>query len=189
MTVLGLDLSLTSTGYAWLGVDDQWQVGTVQPGKLAGGDRLARIEAAVKVQVLEARPKLAVIEGYSRASKFGREEAGEIGGVIRLMLCRAHVPYAIVAPDTLKLYATGSGAASKAAMQTAAFKRAGQEFDPRQRGEDEADAWWLACAGLEHLGTPAVQVPKAQVAALAKADWPVLAMEGSSHDDLPILQR
>jgi Holliday junction resolvasome RuvABC endonuclease subunit len=178
VTVLGIDASLTSTGYAWFGLDDTWTVGTIQPGKLVGTPRLWDIENRLKAQVDERRPALAVLEGYSYgAARFSSAvfDLGELGGVIRLMLAKAGVPTAIIAPDTLKLYATGDGAASKTAMQVAALKRAGQEFDRRKQGEDECDAWWLACAGLEYLGTPVVKVPKAQTAALRKVSWPIVA--------------
>lgn len=173
MTVLGLDLSLTSTGFAVHGLDDAWHIGTFQPKDITGAERLHWLREEIRrLANLDARPRLAVLEGYSFASVSQAHKIGELGGVVRELLYRMDVPYAIAPPASLKKYATGSGTADKFDMIEAARVRAGITFSRGRAREDECDAFWLACAGWDWIGRPLVELPKANRAALAGIDWP-----------------
>lgn len=167
-TVIGLDLSLTGTGIAYRDAS----TGTVKTRTADGDRRLLTIAEAIRIAVggdtgpgpavdlavLEDLPKHAMAAGIT----------GMVHGIARAVLLEAAVPYALVAPATLKAYATGRGAGDKTGMAMAAYKRAGVEF-----GDDnQCDAWWLRAAGLDWLGVPEVALPQAQRDRLLKAKWP-----------------
>lgn len=67
-------------------------------------------------------PRVIAIEGYSMGSKFGREMAGELGGVLRVALWEAGYSYCNVAPGTLKKFVTGKGVAKKDVMMREVFR-------------------------------------------------------------------
>lgn len=172
MNVVGLDLSLTATGIAT-------EAGTeVLATKLKACARLAWLRDAVRARCttslgLVATADLVVIEGYSFASRNSRAHAaGELGGVIRLALHEAGVPFVEVPPSTLKKYATGHGNAGKGEVLAAAIRRLGYEG----HDDNEADALWLRQMGIDHYGLtlPSAPMPESHRVALDKVDWPEL---------------
>lgn len=114
---------------------------------------------------------LTVIEGFSFGSPQGATEAGGLGWIIRLALHEHSIPFAIVAPATLKKFATGKGNAGKDDMKLAAQSRLGVTFTGTGSG-DRCDARWLQEMGLHHLGAPTVELPAVNLSALAKVEWP-----------------
>jgi crossover junction endodeoxyribonuclease RuvC len=160
--VLGLDLSLTATGYAY----SEEVVGVIR-SKSRGMRRLSEIVEAVHDLAFEA--DIVVLEGYSYASANQAHQIGELGGVVRLVLYHRRIPFVDVAPATLKKFATGKGNAPKDAMIAAAIRRFGFEGSDN----NEADAWMLRCMGLaayaEWNG-----VTDYQREALGKVEWPKL---------------
>lgn len=177
--VIGLDLSLTSTGIADFTHDGQVITKTIRSasnGKAVTDqyDRLANIvrEIADYISSQGPHPALVLIEGPSYGSKGAGtwDRAGLWWLVACLIIDRKH-PLAVVPPAVLKKYATGRGNADKTAMAVALQKRWGIEL-----GDDnKVDAWWLGAAGREYLGQPYVDMPKAQREALAKVAWPEVA--------------
>lgn len=165
-SVVGLDLSLTSTGACWrvspsaAPTVESWQF------KASLGDwRLVEITRTARGLCEDA--DLVVIEDLpTHAQSAGL--TGMVQGAVRCMLAGLAVPYALVAPATLKKFATDKGNADKTAMALAAYKRAGLEG----RNSDEVDAWWLWVAGMTWLGEPPYALPQSQVDALGKARWP-----------------
>lgn len=141
--VVGLDLSLRSTGIAYA----DGHVRAVPTGKLRGPERLAYIAAEVVGAAHSA--EMAVIEAYAFGAQ-GRSAyaLGELGGVVRLDLWRHGVAYWEVSPSALKVFATDNGGAGKATMAAAARARLGYLSDQ----DDEADALWLRALGLAALG-------------------------------------
>ncbi|MEV7154856.1 Holliday junction endonuclease [Streptomyces misionensis] len=163
--ILGLDLSITATGYAL----PDGQTGTFK-GPWKGDWRLVAIRTAVAGHADAI--DLAVIEDLPTHAK-AAGITGMVHGAVRTVLMEHGVPYALVTPATLKAYATGKGNADKTAMAIAALKRAGREF-----GDDnQCDAWWLRAAGLDWYGHAEVDMPKAQRDRLDKVDWPQLGAE------------
>jgi Holliday junction resolvasome RuvABC endonuclease subunit len=189
--VIGLDLSLTSTG-----LSDGQSVHVIQT---AAGDPLeARLDSLVRgvvsfalspTQWTDTQPQgtvadLAVIEApaWSQASGVGHEELSALRVMVRHRLWRLAVPYALVPPTTLKKYTTGSGKATKREMVAALYGRHGLDLqrvlvtDGRY---DQADAYALAAMGYDHIGQPlpsqgpphAVPVHKACLDAVR---WPEL---------------
>ncbi len=160
--VLGLDLSLTASGYAY----NEEVVGVIR-SKAKGERRLAEIRDAVEELAFEA--DVVVLEGYSYASANQAHQIGELGGVIRLTLWQRRKPFVEVPPAVLKKFATGKGNADKDAMLAAAIRRFGFEGD----NNNAADAWLLRAMGLAaYLGWGAVT--EFQHQAIAKVTWPKL---------------
>lgn len=175
MNILGLDLSLTSTGVA----HPDGTVERLRP-KSFGMERLAWFRSTIEDLVFDRTAErspvldLVAIEGYSMGPQRGSsgiaQALGELGGVVRLLLYDLEVPTVEIPPSTLKKFATGKGNASKEEMLVAAVRRLGYEGS----SNDEADALWLRVAALDAYGLPEIEMPKAQRDALGKVDWPVL---------------
>lgn len=174
--VIGLDLSLASTGIAT--PERTFTTGCSLPKDAPDVLRCERIAAIRDVVMREAwdahdgpvRP-LVVMEGFSFGSPQGATEAGGLGWAVRIALHQAGVPFAVVPPPTLKKYATGSGAAGKDDMKLAALSRLGLEFTGAGSG-DRCDATWLWVMGLDALGHPVVDLPAVNRSALEKVAWP-----------------
>lgn len=116
--------------------------------------RLLEIYHWLNTSVWEARvdiPKV-FIEGYAPGSKYGREMAGELGGIVKLsFLLWSGVGSSenihVVAPTTLKKFVTGKGTGPKNIMLQQVYKRWGKEF----HDDNEADAYSLTRFGLAYL--------------------------------------
>lgn len=170
--VIGLDLSLTATGLALY--DGARATITTGPGQHIEDqhDRIAYIADEVTERTwagTSSGPVLAVLEGPSYGSTGAH--TWDRAGLWWLTYHHLHgfaVPVAVVPPSTLKRYATGKGAATKADMRMALFQRTGLDV----RDDNQVDAWWLRAMGLDHLGCPVVEVPKTHRAALEKVEWP-----------------
>jgi Holliday junction resolvasome RuvABC endonuclease subunit len=152
MRVIGLDLSLTASGVA-LEHDET----VTLTSKQKGVDRLRELRAAILClcgdPMYLSHPHhdpadLVVIEGYSFSSRNSHAHGlGELGGVIRLALADARIPYVDVPPASLKKYATGKGNASKGDVLVAAVKRLAYDGS----SDNEADALWLREIGVAHI--------------------------------------
>jgi Holliday junction resolvasome RuvABC endonuclease subunit len=169
ISVLGLDLSLTGTGIAYRDGSTR----TVKTRPADGDRRLLQIAEEIRIAVgggdtgLGPAVDLAVLEDLPKHA-MAAGITGMVHGIARAVLLEAGVPYALVAPATLKAFATGKGAGDKTGMAMAAYKRAGREF-----GDDnQCDAAWLRWAGLDHLGAPEFVLPQAQRDRLLKVKWP-----------------
>jgi Holliday junction resolvasome RuvABC endonuclease subunit len=113
-------------------------------------------------------PPLVVLEGYSFGSKGNAIfQTGELGGILRLWMWENNVPLAIVTPQQMKKYATGSGGSGKDLVLSAAVRRFDRDFT-----NDEADAQWLYAMGCDALGDPIVAVPGINRSILSKIEWP-----------------
>ena len=168
--VLGLDLSLTATGYA----ADAEVVGVIR-SKARGPRRLAEIRNFILE--LAADAEVVVLESYSYASQNQAHQVGELGGVIRLGLYSAHIPYAEVAPTALKKFATGKGNSDKDRVLAAAIRRFAFEGDDN----NAADAWILRAMGLVHYDAAPIALAAGALDALAKVEWPALEEEVMSE--------
>lgn len=171
LTVIGLDLSLTATGIAYA----DGTTATIKTVQKDGDRRLIHIAEAIRWAAGEAQgpmgtdvpPTLAVLEDLPKHA-MAAGITGMVHGVARAVLLELGIPYATVAPATLKAYATGKGSGDKTPMAMAAYKRARVEF----ADDNCCDAWWLRAAGLDWLGAPLFDLPVAQRERLAKAKWP-----------------
>lgn len=169
MKICGLDQSLTSFGLV-TATDEfagRWTINLhrIMPGKLRGDERLDYLMTEV-VQRCEGA-HLAVVEGLTYGAK--GDSLLELAGLLtmtRHTLWTMGVPYAVMNPTLVKMWATGDHQADKIAMVTAAIRRFPDlDID----SHDVADALWLCAAGCEHAGRPLAQMPKDRVAALSAA--------------------
>ncbi|MFJ3834495.1 hypothetical protein ACIPY6_03140 [Streptomyces sp. NPDC090054] len=163
--VVGLDLSLTSTGIAGNG----WTA-NVRP-KTRGDARLRTLQIAVADYIKAA--DLVVMEGpsYGHAALAGHEELAGLRILVRQYCYRHHIPYAIMPPSCLKVYATGNGRASKDGVRSAITDRYGYLTEGTAR-YDEADAYAAMAAGYDWLGQPLRALPESHRRALAGVKWP-----------------
>lgn len=179
--VVGLDLSLTATGWATPEASGVYH----PPRKMAGCERLAHL----RDQIMNVRygpwgtisddgqgnvttgllpVDLVVIEDYAYSRANQAHQIGELGGVIRLAFHEAQVPFVVAAPTARAKYATGKGTAGKSEVLAAAIRRLGYEG----HDDNEADALWLRAMGLDALGHPLVTMPAVNRAALESVAWP-----------------
>lgn len=179
MIVVGLDLSLTSTGIAriWIDhdpaapphtlVDRVTSSGTEAATLLERHTRLLALRKQISSLALPA--DLAVIEGPSYGSKTGKQHdrSGLWWAVVRNLLMN-DVPVVEVPPPTRARYACGK-AAAKDAVLAAVVRR---YSDVEVTGNDEADALVLAAMGARHLGVPIDDLPKTHLAAMDAVRWP-----------------
>jgi crossover junction endodeoxyribonuclease RuvC len=167
MKVIGVDLSLRSTGVAGRGWADR-----IAPGpNLHGLDRLRHIRAAVLDFARGA--DLCVIEGPSYGSQgAGQHERAGAWWLVVEALSASEIPVAVVPPTCRARYACGKGNASKDQVLIAAVRR---YPDVDIDGNDAADAVILAAMGADWLGEPWAQVPAAHRTGLDGVRWPEAA--------------
>lgn len=116
-----------------------------------GVDRLCAIGAYLGKVLNDVPCKVmhVCMEGYAPNSKFGREQAGELGAVVKLALRTSPVLASprcyptIVATTKLKKFVTGKGSgpgSAKSDMKLAVYKKWGVSFND----DNDADAYGLA---------------------------------------------
>lgn len=188
--LVGLDLSLTSTGVARLTLD-------TLTGEVAGTstdavgwslDSDATVEQRARrirdlagditrsVAGVLAHVDLVVVEGPSFGSN--RPGASELHGLRWAVLARlaAHeVPIVVVAPKTLKLYGAGDGNAPKTTVVQAVRRHYGDRFDiPLRKAdgrEDIADAIVLVAMAARSIGHPIDLDHPTRLRAMAAPRW------------------
>jgi Holliday junction resolvasome RuvABC endonuclease subunit len=150
-SVLGIDPSLTSTGFYEILVDKDGavfdgQFGLIKP-KSRDNERLVECGVRLKKMISLIQPAIIVYEGYSYGSRYGKMfQIGELGGVYRYHLHRMGYMEKqnlfIVAPKTLKKFAF-IGDATKEDIRLAIKRRWGRDIPQN----DIADAYVLARIG------------------------------------------
>ena len=163
--IVGLDLSLTSTGVAT--ADRTWRIkpkAVRQDAPLP--DRFVRhrvIRSTILDLLAEVRPELVVVEGPSHGSQHGHEhERGGLWWAVLDLVDQADISILVATPNMIKKYATGKGNADKDIVLSAANRR----FPWFEGGNDEADALWACAMGYEVRGQPLVGLPRAHTDAL-----------------------
>jgi crossover junction endodeoxyribonuclease RuvC len=161
-SILGLDLSLTATGYCLNG-----ESGRIT-SREKGWDRVAEI--VQEVTRLTFGVDVVVVEGpaYGAKDQRGIWERAGLRGALFLWLYQHHLTTVEVTPATLKMYATGRGNAHKDAMIAAAIRR----FYFQGSDNNEADAYLLWCMGREAYGGPVAKVPADRAAHVHRLEWP-----------------
>lgn len=174
MMIVGLDLSLTSSGVArWNG--STYTTELVKPrGRVAdekGHVRLAWVLAELRERTQDAT--LAVVEGPSYGSpamQRGQHERGGLWWMVTHQLWLWQIPIAVASPESVKKYATGKGGAGKDLVLASVVRR----FEKFDGGNDEADALILAAIGADHRGHPIASMPQTHRDALNGVTWPTL---------------
>jgi Holliday junction resolvasome RuvABC endonuclease subunit len=150
VSVLGIDPSVTSTGFAYEDMAGNVHTGRIRPGKLKGVERLQFIAEALnsllqRVWAETGEPvTLVAYEDYAMG-KGGKSNPGrvftigEAGGVLKLTLHREHVDILLVSPGSLKKFITGKGNTEKELVPSFIAKEWGYNIQQN----DEADAYGL----------------------------------------------
>lgn len=168
-SVIGLDLSLSSTGIAYPSPTD-WETDSYQP-KSSGMQRLSDIRGWLDDHLSSFREIVVVVEGYSFSSRNAQAHAlGELGGVVRLHLWDSGIPYVDVPPTSRAKFATGKGNAAKSEVVSAVSARTGIAWVGRG-ADDMCDAWVLQEMGLAKMGSPRFNWPAENMKALEKIEW------------------
>lgn len=174
MRTMGLDISLTSTGYSVDGVTGIIKV------KSRNAERLHEISNAVLFICFEYSIDIVVLEGYSFASRNSQAHSiGELGGCIRMKLWENSIPYVEIPPTSRAKFATGRGNAGKTEVISSISAKTGLNFSG-SGADDECDAWILEQMCKTYLGDSQYQWTKEQLSALEKIDWSQLEGAGSA---------
>lgn len=107
-------------------------------------------------------PDLVAMEGFSFGSVQAAHAVGGLGMTIRLRLYELAIPFIVIPPSSVKVFATGKGSAGKDEMFAAAIRRLGYEGNSK----DQCDALWIYHATMAALDLPLVQMPQAHLKAL-----------------------
>lgn len=176
--VVGIDLSLTSTGLAC--VDDGAIVqtynvkskGHLKDSLALRGGRLQAIADEVVRWCSEGDCDLVVIESPSYGSQHGSQhDRSGLWWMVVSRLRKYGTPVATVSPQGRAKYGTGKGNSPKDEVLAAVIKR---YPDVDITGNDIADACLLAAMGARYLGQPVKgeRPSAASLAAMAGAAWP-----------------
>lgn len=178
MNLLGLDVSLTSTGACHGG--DPF---CITPGKTQRGpERLSFVSRTVLDCVKSKAIDCVVIEGYSFASRNSQAHSiGELGGCIRMLLWENGISFVEIPPTSRAKFATGKGNAGKTEVISAISSKTGLVFSGAG-ADDECDAWVLEQMGLAYLGSSSFQWTKEQMSGLDKIDWSSLNLLVNKED-------
>ena len=149
--VAGIDPSLTSTGVAvWEDGAAPWSTAVTSKGKRADlwSVRVRRVHDIVQaVSSMVPAGALVIVEGpaYGHGDEPGFVDRAALIYEILGALMERGLDFGIVPPQTLKRWATGSGAASKAAV-SAVVRRAVPGMSMRTDDESDAAAMMLMAA-------------------------------------------
>jgi Holliday junction resolvasome RuvABC endonuclease subunit len=141
---MGVDPSISSTGVSFPDAETM----AIKP-RSKGDLRLTEIGDQLMFGVRTARPDLVVIEDL--AGVYPGKSARIIPmlhGVIRDRLQQDRVPFMLLNPRTVKIFATDNGGADKDEMALAARRRLGRTYGT----DDECDADWCRVAGRTAYG-------------------------------------
>jgi Holliday junction resolvasome RuvABC endonuclease subunit len=143
--IIGLDLSLSSTGYHTL--VGELVSGNIGTEGLGGMERVDFILARIAELVHEG--DFVVIENNAfNAMGSARSKLAELNGIIKFWLWRRKIQYALVAPTTLKKFILGGGKGEKSLILREVYKTYGLNAGT----DDEADACVLAHIGACLIG-------------------------------------
>jgi crossover junction endodeoxyribonuclease RuvC len=174
-TIMGIDPSMTATGVAVLRNGITYTLTATSPSTEDAVTRWRRILAKVWREVEGST--LMIVEdlpvGKFDVSAMFVERAGLLG-LLRYGADARGIPVALVNVGTLKLFATGSGRASKQQMTRDAMSQLHQA----PRNDNESDALWLLAMGCAHYLNPLVNplavhgLSTKRLATLDRVRWP-----------------
>lgn len=168
-TIVGLDLSLTSSGVVC--GEERFSIFSEHKGP----ERLADISSQLLTFLNAIDDPGLVIEGYSFASRNSHAHAiGELGGVVRLALWQRGIPFVEVPPTCRAKFATGRGNASKSEVVSAISARTGLVWGGKG-ADDMCDAFVLEEMGLTALDRARFFWPEINRSALLQIDWAPIA--------------
>lgn len=121
------------------------------------------------------RVDLVVIEGTFSRPGPSDYPLHALHGNVKQWLYRRQIPYANVAPSTLKVWATGGGDATKRDMVAGVLADYGRLLNINPADDNQADAVGLLSMGLAAYNQPLADVPEEQRRSLRVPSWPTIA--------------
>ena len=151
MRILGIDPSLTATGYIYL-KDGKIEAQDLIKTKPTGDDRKKELERLMIIAdsfTINLKIDLAVIEGlaFMARNTSALVQLSGLSYLIRERLYDNGIPFVIVAPTTLKKFITGKGNVKKDQIMLEVFKR----YDVDLTDDNLCDAFGLAMIGRSLL--------------------------------------
>ena len=158
--VVGLDLSLTSTGMVKVRVGDKkykhWCFKTAAEQQIYDRYRQVAMHIAMHLEPFD----LVLVEDYAFGVKVNRSriiQLAELGGVVKMAVRHKVGVWPVpVSSATLRKFATGTGKGSKDDIKLQTYKKDRVEFPTT----DETDAWVIAQIGLCLIGAKPTFRPK-----------------------------
>jgi Holliday junction resolvasome RuvABC endonuclease subunit len=177
MNILGIDLSLTSTGISVNG-----ETGTITT-QAKGAERLSIISLAILDAVIDNSIEIVAIEGYSFASRNSQAfSIGELGGVVRTRLWERNIPFVDIPPTCRAKFATGRGNAAKTEVMSSISAKTGMIFAGKG-ADDMCDAWILEEMCRTVIGVSEYEWSATQLSALDKIDWePLVSLHNNKEN-------
>lgn len=183
--VVGLDLSMTSTGVCRIGHDlcavteRVKSKGTWADTLLVRQARLADLAGRILARTTGATLVTVESPAFSRAGAGTHDRSGLWWMVVSSLISDG-VPLIEISPSTRPTYATGKGNAGKDEVLAAVVRR---YLDVDVAGNDEADALVLAAMGARLMGRPIeASLPLSHLRALDKLSLP----EGLAAHPAPV---
>lgn len=181
--IVGIDLSLTSTGIAAFETDTRemfttavCSTGHKKDPLSAHAARCRDMADRIIAEVDNCSPVMVVIESAyfntGAADTSAHRRAGLWWAVITELITR--YPVAEVAPSTLKKFVAGTGRASKEAMILAMAGRFGEGVLVKGSRDDTADAAGLAAMGGYAAGIESMPRTAARNATIVSVVWPAV---------------
>lgn len=165
--ILGLDLSLTATGWATITPDGDTRTGLIPDTKGHIADRLTTWESRMFQLVFSGgqEPDHIYVEAL-RGTQHGAFELGMVWGMFWRAMWGGNMADRTteINSQTLKMHATGKGGADKTLVVVEAVRRLGYEG----ANHNEADALWLADLGARLAGYDRPALPATHLRALGK---------------------
>lgn len=169
--IMGLDLSLTSTGVS---VDGDT---TSIRSKQKSIARLIEIRDLIVAIAKTKQIEIVAIEGYSYASQYSQAHSiGELGGIVKVAMRELGLKIVIIPPTCRAKFATGKGNSGKTDVINAITTKTGITFTGAD-GNDRCDAWILEQMTLTYLGLSTYTWTQDQMLALKKCDFSELEKE------------
>lgn len=158
--VIGLDLSLTGTGWSRYEIETEKLTSGTINSKLKGMPRLHEIRTSLDKEIPEG--SIVYIENYGFGSKGQVVYQGELGGIIRYTLWSRNIKYVLVPPTVAKKFLVGKGVCEKSLIIKELYKRHNIDVD----NDNQADAIVLGLIGRAVLGK--LEITKAQEETIKK---------------------
>lgn len=148
--IIGLDLSLTSTG--WYVIDENNQCGQIKTSPKKFNNIMQRVQHISDVILQKIKEHggvdLVIMQDYFVGKNCQTViQLSVLGTIVRYKLLKNGIGYLAVAPTQIKKYSTGSGTAHKDNMLKIVFKNYGLDTE----SNNIADACAIAYLGKSYL--------------------------------------
>jgi len=151
MKIIGLDLSLSATGWAvWKDGGRTFDVSRTVPDKTVYGE-VRRLQYIIKrVADVAQGSDLAVIEDFAFSKNaMGSRAIGCVGYMVRMWMLNHNIPFVLVGTGQLRLFCTGSG---KGGEKGTMIREMYRKWQVEVNDHNAADALGLAYIGLALTG-------------------------------------